>query len=93
MLRVFVSQKGMVESGDEEPSSLSLRGVRHPLVELALAESSGGAYIASDVVLDATARCWLITGPNMGGKRGARCKRTNISLYRVASSRTKARND
>jgi len=59
-------------------SVLTFRNLRHAVVERALMDD-GGSYIASDVDLGSPAdgapadavrrnRCWLITGPNMGGK-------------------------
>jgi DNA mismatch repair protein MutS len=40
---------------------------RHPVVEAALAKR-GARFVANDCTLDETARLWLVTGPNMGGK-------------------------
>ncbi len=40
---------------------------RHPVVEAALAKN-GARFVANDCTLDETARLWLVTGPNMGGK-------------------------
>jgi DNA mismatch repair protein MutS len=44
---------------------------RHPVVEAALAQSRGGAFIANDCNLSAEEDghpIWLVTGPNMAGK-------------------------
>jgi DNA mismatch repair protein MutS len=44
---------------------------RHPVVEAALAQSRGGAFIANDCKLSAEEDgqpIWLVTGPNMAGK-------------------------
>ncbi len=41
---------------------------RHPVVEMRLAETGGGAFVSNDCRLDAKTRMLIITGPNMGGK-------------------------
>ena len=44
---------------------------RHPVVEQALRKAGDGAFVANDCDLtdsDASARLWLLTGPNMAGK-------------------------
>lgn len=41
---------------------------RHPVVEEALAEQGGGAFVANDCGLSPGQRLWLLTGPNMAGK-------------------------
>ncbi len=41
---------------------------RHPVVEMRLRETGGGAFIANHCRLDARTRLLVITGPNMGGK-------------------------
>jgi DNA mismatch repair protein MutS len=41
---------------------------RHPVVEMRLAETSAGSFIANDTRLGAKQRMQIITGPNMGGK-------------------------
>ena len=41
---------------------------RHPVVQMRLAESSSGNFIANDTRLGPKARMQIITGPNMGGK-------------------------
>src|SRR5688572_15763562 len=46
---------------------LELDAARHPVVEEALRQA-GERFVANDVALGPTARLWLITGPNMGGK-------------------------
>jgi len=45
-------------------------GGRHPVVEKALRDQDGSAFIANDCALsaDQTAAVWLLTGPNMAGK-------------------------
>ena len=44
-----------------------VRGGRHPVVQAALRRSHQ-EFIANDCVMEESARLWLITGPNMGGK-------------------------
>lgn len=46
---------------------LEIRGGRHPVVEAAVARA-GGRFVANDCGLSESARLWLVTGPNMGGK-------------------------
>ena len=41
---------------------------RHPVVEMRLAQTSAGAFIANDTHLGSKQRMQIITGPNMGGK-------------------------
>ncbi|MGQ3046731.1 MAG: DNA mismatch repair protein MutS [Niveispirillum sp.] len=48
--------------------SFDVRGGRHPVVEQALAENSGGPFVANDCDLSPGQRLWLLTGPNMAGK-------------------------
>ena len=51
--------------------SFDISGGRHPVVERALAQQSGTAFIANDCTLsanDENAHIWLLTGPNMAGK-------------------------
>jgi DNA mismatch repair protein MutS len=43
---------------------LEIRGGRHPVVEHFIA----GAFVPNDLVLDASRRMLIVTGPNMGGK-------------------------
>ena len=55
----------------DDSRAFSIEGGRHPVVERALAQGSGDAFIANDCTLDAEgdAACiWLLTGPNMAGK-------------------------
>ncbi|GAB4204469.1 MAG: DNA mismatch repair protein MutS [Tibeticola sp.] len=47
---------------------IEIRGGRHPVVEVRLAETRGAAFIANDTVLGPKTRMQIITGPNMGGK-------------------------
>ncbi len=50
--------------------AFDIKGGRHPVVEHALRQQSGDAFIANDCDLsaDAGAAIWLLTGPNMAGK-------------------------
>ncbi|WP_181893332.1 DNA mismatch repair protein MutS [Falsiruegeria mediterranea] len=50
--------------------SFNITGGRHPVVERALQQQSGDAFIANDCDLTANggAAVWLLTGPNMAGK-------------------------
>jgi len=53
----------------EESRDFAIAGGRHPVVEAALAEAAGAAFIANDCTLTAAdKRIWLLTGPNMAGK-------------------------
>ncbi len=45
-------------------SCLEIRGGRHPVVEHFI----DGAFVPNDLVLDASRRMLIVTGPNMGGK-------------------------
>ncbi len=50
--------------------AFDVKGGRHPVVEHALRQQSGDAFIANDCDLSADqgAAIWLLTGPNMAGK-------------------------
>ncbi len=50
--------------------AFNVQGGRHPVVEHALRQQSGDAFIANDCNLtaDQGAAIWLLTGPNMAGK-------------------------
>ncbi|WP_120633111.1 DNA mismatch repair protein MutS [Ruegeria sp. EL01] len=50
--------------------AFDVQGGRHPVVEHALRQQSGDAFIANDCDLgaDTGAAVWLLTGPNMAGK-------------------------
>ncbi|MAH87979.1 MAG: DNA mismatch repair protein MutS [Kiloniella sp.] len=50
------------------PPQLKVIGGRHPVVEQALRQQDGSAFIANDCTLDSDDRLWLLTGPNMAGK-------------------------
>lgn len=47
-----------------EETCLEIRGGRHPVVEHFIE----GAFVPNDLVLDASRRMLIVTGPNMGGK-------------------------
>ncbi|MGO4726217.1 MULTISPECIES: DNA mismatch repair protein MutS [unclassified Inquilinus] len=51
-----------------DDTAFRIRGGRHPVVEIALAESQGGAFVGNDCDLSEERRLWLLTGPNMAGK-------------------------
>jgi DNA mismatch repair protein MutS len=51
----------------EDHACFAVEAGRHPVVEEAL-KASGARFVANDCKLDAGARLWLVTGPNMGGK-------------------------
>jgi DNA mismatch repair protein MutS len=52
----------------DDSLAFSIDGGRHPVVEAALAQSGGGAFVANDCELSGEGRLWLLTGPNMAGK-------------------------
>jgi DNA mismatch repair protein MutS len=52
----------------DDSTTFEITGGRHPVVEAVLDGGDGGAFVANDCHLDAAARLWLITGPNMAGK-------------------------
>lgn len=41
---------------------------RHPVVEQVMSQNAGEKFVANDCQLEAGARIWLLTGPNMAGK-------------------------
>ncbi|OWJ61425.1 DNA mismatch repair protein MutS [Inquilinus limosus] len=45
-----------------------IKGGRHPVVEIALAEAQAGPFVGNDCDLSDERRLWLLTGPNMAGK-------------------------
>jgi DNA mismatch repair protein MutS len=45
-----------------------IKGGRHPVVEIALAEAQAGPFVGNDCDLSEDRRLWLLTGPNMAGK-------------------------
>jgi DNA mismatch repair protein MutS len=59
----------------DQSRDFAVKGGRHPVVEAALGEASGPAFVANDCVLGEQhagagggKRVWLLTGPNMAGK-------------------------
>lgn len=54
----------------DKTRTFNIVGGRHPVVEQALRQQSGNAFIANDCDLSAgkNAAIWLLTGPNMAGK-------------------------
>jgi DNA mismatch repair protein MutS len=51
-----------------DDTAFHIRGGRHPVVEIALAEAQGRAFVGNDCDLSEERRLWLLTGPNMAGK-------------------------
>ena len=54
----------------DDSRAFEVTGGRHPVVEQALRQQSGDAFVANDCDLTANggASIWLLTGPNMSGK-------------------------
>jgi DNA mismatch repair protein MutS len=52
----------------DDGHAFDIRGGRHPVVEAALREAHGQAFVANDCDLGGPQRLWLLTGPNMAGK-------------------------
>ncbi|MSO92063.1 MAG: DNA mismatch repair protein MutS [Rhodospirillales bacterium] len=67
-LAVLAVDRRYVRPQLEDGSRFEVKGGRHPVVETALQESGGAAFVPNDCVLDEGARLWLLTGPNMAGK-------------------------
>ncbi|APX89838.1 DNA mismatch repair protein MutS [Brevirhabdus pacifica] len=77
----------------EDSRAFDIRGGRHPVVERALRQQGGAAFIANDCDLsgeDGTgadpARIWLLTGPNMAGKSTFLRQNALIALLAQAGS-------
>ncbi len=51
-------------SKESEDREIVLQQSRHPVVERAV----GSLFVANDLTLHKNTNCWLLTGPNMGGK-------------------------
>jgi len=49
-------------------TAFRIKGGRHPVVEIALAEAQAGPFVGNDCDLSEERRLWLLTGPNMAGK-------------------------
>ncbi|MEO8017832.1 MAG: DNA mismatch repair protein MutS, partial [Pseudomonadota bacterium] len=58
------AQLGWTEPQLVTETRLEIRGGRHPVVEHFIT----GAFVPNDLVLDASRRMLIVTGPNMGGK-------------------------
>jgi len=57
----------------DDSRDMAIKAGRHPVVEAALLETGGPAFVANDCVLgdsgaSAGKKIWLLTGPNMAGK-------------------------
>lgn len=58
----------------DDSEAFTIKGGRHPVVELALKQMGESSFVANDCRLEAGdadnpgARLWLLTGPNMAGK-------------------------
>ena len=49
-------------------TTFDIRGGRHPVVEAALRNAGGDAFVPNDCDLSTGKSLWLLTGPNMAGK-------------------------
>ncbi|MEO8061556.1 MAG: DNA mismatch repair protein MutS [Pseudomonadota bacterium] len=58
------AELGWTEPALVSETRLEIRGGRHPVVEHFIE----GAFVPNDLVLDASRRMLIVTGPNMGGK-------------------------
>ncbi len=80
-LAELAQEQGWVRPQIDTSEVFEIRGGRHPVVEQALRQAKGGAFIENDCVLgraaaatppgfdeEKDARIWLVTGPNMAGK-------------------------
>lgn len=70
-LAYLAQSENWVKPRVDNSRSFDISGGRHPVVERALAQQSGTAFIANDCTLsanDENAHIWLLTGPNMAGK-------------------------
>ncbi|MGB7244581.1 MAG: DNA mismatch repair protein MutS [Sulfitobacter sp.] len=68
---VLATSENWVKPTVDDSRTFDIQGGRHPVVERALHNQSGDAFIANDCDLsadDAMASIWLLTGPNMAGK-------------------------
>jgi DNA mismatch repair protein MutS len=52
----------------DDSYDFAIKAGRHPVVEAALDQSGGHAFVANDCALSPERRLWLLTGPNMAGK-------------------------
>ena len=70
-LAEIAQTENWVKPSVDNSRAFDIQGGRHPVVERALAQQSGAAFIANDCALSAdadNAHIWLLTGPNMAGK-------------------------
>ncbi len=74
-LAVLAEERRYVRPVVDDSRAFDIKGGRHPVVEAALAKSSGVPFVANDCQLSAddddgasARRLWLVTGPNMAGK-------------------------
>ena len=80
-LAELAQEQGWVRPQVDASDVFEIRGGRHPVVEQALRQAKGSAFIENDCVLgraaaatppgfdeEKDARIWLVTGPNMAGK-------------------------
>ncbi|HEX7693814.1 MAG TPA: DNA mismatch repair protein MutS [Sphingomonas sp.] len=61
------AEDGWVRPALANRACFEIEGGRHPVVEAAV-QRTGERFVANDCLLSETARLWLVTGPNMGGK-------------------------
>ncbi|MFQ5765356.1 MAG: DNA mismatch repair protein MutS, partial [Rhodospirillales bacterium] len=72
-LAALAEDRRYVRPRVDDAADFQVVGGRHPVVEAALEETGGGAFVANDCRLSAAGdtdagRLWLLTGPNMAGK-------------------------
>ena len=70
-LAVLAVEEGWTRPVVDTSRAFEIEAGRHPVVEQALRKAGDGAFVANDCDLtdsDASARLWLLTGPNMAGK-------------------------
>ncbi len=70
-LAALAVEEGWTRPVVDTSRAFEIEAGRHPVVEQALRKAGDGAFVANDCDLtdsDASARLWLLTGPNMAGK-------------------------
>ena len=70
-LAELAERRSFVRPLVDDGTAFAIVGGRHPVVERALAETAGAAFIANDCSFsteDGDKRIWIVTGPNMAGK-------------------------
>ncbi|WES32208.1 DNA mismatch repair protein MutS [Varunaivibrio sulfuroxidans] len=68
-LAVLAHERAYARPEIDDSCDFDIEGGRHPVVEAALGEGEGHAFVANDCRLDdGDGRLWLLTGPNMAGK-------------------------